>query len=416
MMRGSSNARPRHGARRLALPLLLLLLLFCGAVRVAHGFAFVPVMSSFAKQDTSGSKMQSRLVCQQGGGYLASEPTVALHQSVIETVRRAGAGETWFAYLGATTDANLEDNCPFPIISGRLINGVSYGCYWRWNQGRWAETADNRTLPLYIKGVGVTFYIGNTFEKPQSATVVYYGQASGFPSFFDAADMAPRDRRPGMMFGQDLILRGVSDTSTWSDNLAVGGYSYAGYRWSPVAGVSQWNASAQAASKVNFWAACQVQAPSRTMYEMTNTSSALQKNWWIIFFVVLFVVTLVVFLIVALCQDDEDMDEPPEDAPEWAQQETHETLRPKSFVSTRSFRGNTYEDDNDNEKSNDYRRSSSNSGDGGRRRSSDDGYAPQQQHQEMRQASNTGGSQRHVRPPNDYDDDAHVRQSQNNWM
>lgn len=455
-MRGSLSKRARNvssrPARMVATASLTLLLLFCEAAHVAHGWAFVPVVHNFAVKETTASVVQSRLVCQEGGGYIAAEPTALLHQSVVQTVRAAGAADTWYTFLGGDSHANAALNCPKPIAIDEL-SGASYGCYWRWNQGRWTEMDDARALPLYIGGVGVTFFIGNTYKVPLSSSVTFYGQTGGFPIFFDTAAVADRDKRPGMLFGKNLVAVGKSDTSTWSDNLESGGYSYAGYTYNSVVGVSRWNADAQTASKADFWTVCQAQTPSRTMYELENTSSGLQENWWVIFFVILFVVMLVVFFIIACCQDDEDMDEPPEDAPVWAQEETQQTKRTKSFVSTRSFRRNDYgdEDDDDDEgarcdNNNNHRRGSTSSDanneqqQGGFRdcrRGSDDNYKndeeQQQQQQDPRGVPNTAGSHRQLgrqngstynmpqsqlgQPSqNGYANDGNINQSENNWM
>ncbi|KPI89662.1 hypothetical protein ABL78_1243 [Leptomonas seymouri] len=344
-MRGGSNRRMQGAPPRsqIALLNLVLLLFLCEAAHIAHGFAFVPITASFAVPDPSASRSQARLLCLNSGGHVAGEPTATLHQSVINTVRAAGAGEIWHAFLGADTKANQRLNCPLPITEASTINGVSYGCYWRWNEGRWTATGDDTTLPLSIYAVGVTFFIGNIWRKPSSSTITLYGPTGGFPTFFDRTNEVEGNRRPGMLFGQDLITSGVSNTATWSDNLASGGSSYAGYTYNNIAGASEWNETAQLDSKAFFWAVCQIQAPTRAMYEASDTSSALQQRWWCIFFIILFIVMLVAFIVVACCQEDEEMDEPPEDAPDWAQQETQETKRTKSFVSTRSFHGNNYD-------------------------------------------------------------------------
>lgn len=399
-----------------------LVLLLCEVAHVAHAFAFVPVITSFAVQETSGTRVQTRLTCQEGGGYVAGEPTAALHLSVIQTVRAAGAGSAWYAFLGADTESSADVNCPVAAPSGGT-GGASYGCYWRWNQGRWTEMKDNASLPLYISGVGVTFFVGNTYLKPSSAFVTAYGPTGGFPSYFNGTATANRDKRPGQFFGKQLVAVGTSDASTWSDNDVTGGYSYAGYTYSSIFNSSRWSVTGRNASKANFWAVCQAQAPSRTMYELTNTTSGLQQNWWVIFLVILFVLVLIAFIIVATCQDDEDMDEPPEDAPEWAQEETQATKRTKSFVSTRSFHGKTYDEEADcsNQRerdSGDYderrsgkngrerRGSTSSDADShhsseagtfrGRRRSNEGDYQSPAKPQQQQQQPSTAGSTRHL--------------------
>jgi hypothetical protein len=411
-LKAAATAATTTFSLRRGIVLLLLPLLLCEAAAVAHGFAFAPVIASFATAETSANKLQSRLACQQGGGYIAGEPTAALHESVIQTVRSAGAGDTWYAFLGADTEASPAQNCPQPITAGSDAGGASYGCYWRWNQGRWVEMADNTALPLYNHSTGVTFYIGNTYKTPVSTAVKFYGATGGFPIFFDYAATEAGNRRPGMLFGKELLVVGKSDTSTWSDNLGAGGYSYAGYSFSSIVGVSVWNSTAQASTKPYFWAICQTQAPSRTMYELANTSSGLQENWWVIYFVVLFVVMFVIFLVAAVCQDDEDMDEPPEDAPVWAQQEMQSAKRTKSFVSTRSFHGNAHnnEDDNDdganrvvrrgqNNTNGEARRGSTSSDASSRRsnrRGSEGDYQGYEAQQQQRQALSTAGSHHHL--------------------
>ncbi|AYU77199.1 hypothetical protein, unknown function [Leishmania donovani] len=344
-MQLSRPAAPHHvgGARHCRLVVLsvavLLVVLLSHGVEHAQGFAFVPVVNTFARPEGSGHKIESRLVCQEGGGYIAGEPTAAAHTAVIEAARGAGAGTEWYAYLGASTDASPAGDCPPPLTEHILGSGagLSFGCYWRWNQGRWTETDDNPELPLHISNVGVTFYIGNYFGEPTSPSVNVYGVQSGFPSWFNATAPKKSQLRPSSMFGQDLLAVGNGDTSTWSDNKASGGYTYAGFLFSSVYNGSRWKEESQRASRAFFWAVCQTQGPSRMMYELHNTSSSVQNNWWVIFFSILMVLCLVVFIVTACCQDNEGMDEPPEDAPEWAQEETNQATRTKSFVSTRSF-------------------------------------------------------------------------------
>ncbi|XQJ25667.1 hypothetical protein NXY56_001607 [Leishmania guyanensis] len=336
---------PHHmdGARRrrpttLSVAMLLLVLLSYG-VEYVQGFAYVPVVTTFVRPDRSGDKMESRLLCQEGGGYIAGEPTAALHTAVIQAARGAGAATEWYAYLAASTNANPLINCPPPLVDHVIGSGAgaSFGCYWRWNQGRWSEMDDNPDLPLYISHVGVTFYAGNYFLEPLSPSVSVYGVQGGFPSWFNKTEPLKSQLRPSAMFGQDLLAVGNGDASTWSDNKASGGYSYAGFSFSAIYNSSKWNADAQKASQANFWAVCQAQGSSRMMYEQQDTSSKLQSLWWVVFFVALLVLCFVVFVLAACCQDNENMDEPPEDAPEWAQEETKQVTHTKSFVSTRSF-------------------------------------------------------------------------------
>ncbi|KAG5484090.1 hypothetical protein LSCM1_05945 [Leishmania martiniquensis] len=331
------------GSRRRRLVALsvvaLLVVLLSDGAEYAEGFVFVPLINTFARPERSGSKSQSRLLCQEAGASLAGEPTAAAHAAVIQAVRSAGAGTEWYAFLSASTDANPVFNCPPPLTeqSSGSFGGQSFGCYWRWNHGRWLEADDDAQLPLYREGAGVTFYAGNYFEKPASASVKVYGPYGGFPSWFNGTAPVKSQLRPSSMFGQDLLAVGIGDTSSWSDNRASGGYDYAGFSFSRFYNRSKWDAGAQRASRANFWAACQTQAPSRILYEGVDTSSDLQKNWWSIFLGFLLVLCFVAFVVTACCQDNENMDEPPEDAPEWAQEETNQIAHTKSFVSTRSF-------------------------------------------------------------------------------
>ncbi|KAK7198871.1 hypothetical protein NESM_000853600 [Novymonas esmeraldas] len=329
--------RRRHGAL-LSVAALVVLLLSHG-VEQARGFAYVPVVNTFARVDTSGNKVESRLVCQEGGGYIAGEPTAAAHTAVIQAVRGAGAGTEWYAYLGASTHDNPPPSCPPPLsqqVPG-TPGGASFGCYWRWNQGRWTETDDNPALPLYVSHVGVTFYVGNYYADPSTSVVTVYGPQGNFPTWFNHTTPKTSQNRPSAMFGQELLSVGNGDASSWSDNENSGGYSYASFLFSTIYNTSRFNPTAKAATMSKFWAVCQTQGPSRMMYESQNTSSDLQNRWWVIFFVILLVLCLVAFIVTACCQDHEDMDEPPEDAPEWAQEETQQATRTKSFVSTRSF-------------------------------------------------------------------------------
>ncbi|KAG5505325.1 hypothetical protein JIQ42_07533 [Leishmania sp. Namibia] len=342
--RGGSAASDHGSAiRRSRLAVLsvsvLLVVLLSGNVEHAQGFAFAPLINTFAKPERSGSKSGSRLLCQESGGSIAGEPTAAAHAAVIQAVRDAGAGAEWYAYLAASTTANPTFNCPPPLTEQVLGSaaGQSFGCYWRWNHGRWSEMDDDPNLPLYMKGAGVTFYVGNYFAKPQSGSVKVYGPYGGFPSWFNQTAPADSQLRPSAMFGQDLLVVGSGDTSTWSDNRDSGGYDYAGFSFSRFYNRSSWDAEAQRATRVNFWAACQTQGPSRVVYESPDTSSKVQNNWWVIFFSFLTLLCLVAFIVTACCQDNEDMDEPPEDAPAWAQEETNRATHTKSFVSTRSF-------------------------------------------------------------------------------
>ncbi|GET86984.1 hypothetical protein, unknown function [Leishmania tarentolae] len=306
----------------------------------AHSFAFVPVVNTFAMPEKSGNKMESRFACQDSGGYMAGEPTTATHLSVIEAVRGAGAGVEWYAYLGASTDDSLANECPPPVTEHAVGSGLgqSFGCYWRWNQGRWTETDDNPELPLHIPKVGVTFYVGNYFRLPSSPSLTVYGVQGGFPSWFNATSSKQSELRPNSMFGQDLVAVGRGDTSSWSDNQASGGYSYAGFIFGSIYNTSIWDLKAQKSSQMFFWSVCQTQAPSALLFELEDTSSVVQNIWWVIFFAIIMVLCTIAFCVTVHCQEDESMDEPPEDAPEWAKEETNKTTRTKSFVSTRSFR------------------------------------------------------------------------------
>ncbi|KAG5509618.1 hypothetical protein JKF63_06323 [Porcisia hertigi] len=333
------HVRGTRRGRLNAFSVLVVLVVLLGyAVTYVQGFAFFPVINTFAVRETSGNKLESRIACQEGGGFLASEPTAALHAAVIQAARTAGAGAEWYAYLGASTRGNSPAHCP-PALPDQIAGisaGQSFGCYWRWDQGRWSQMEDEPALPLFRKNVGVTFSIGNYFSAPASP-VILSGMQNGFPSWFDRGATVVSVRRPGPMFGQDLLAVGTEDTSTWSDNEDSGGYSYAGYSFGLYYNTSRWNPSAKAASKEKFWAVCQVQGPTRDGYEMPDTSKSLENRWWVIFFVILMVVCFVLFIVTACCQENEDMDEPPEDAPEWAREETEDVTHTKSFVSTRSF-------------------------------------------------------------------------------
>lgn len=327
--------------------LAALTVLLAQPVTVVNGFAFVPVLSFFTKPDPTGDKARSQHICAEGGGFIVAEPSASLHERVIEEAKKAGAGEEWYAYLGSSThDRQSETSCPNALVNAPTsAQGATDGCRWRWNQGRWAEMPDDTTLPYYIPKVGVTHFMGNYYALPGGSSASHIGPKGDFPHWFDLTNADLSERRPNGMNGQDLLLVGTGSTTRWSDNLATGGYTYAGYTYSnSVLGIA-FDEAAQAATKDKFYAICYTQGSSRASMEQYDTSNVIELNWWAIYLVLLFVICLIAVIVIGVCQEREDMDEPPEDAPAWAEEQVKETKQTKQFVSHRSLR--QHDDDGD---------------------------------------------------------------------
>ncbi|CCW61825.1 unnamed protein product [Phytomonas sp. EM1] len=320
---------PLGPRRYLWLPLFLLLLSRL-AVPV-EGLEFATVVNFFALQDPLATKENSETLCKGMGGFLATEPTPAAHAAVVAAAQEAGGGNEWYAFLGADTRDPTRKFCPKPFPEEFHHGGATCDCYWRWNQGRWRELQDDRTRRFFTPGIGVTFFIGNHFRLEASEV----GPVSGFASYFPAPSTTDAERRPNCLLGNDLLAIGNGAGSIWSDNLATGGYSYAGYAYSEVISLCVWNESARAATKSKFLAICEIQAPTRGISEVDVHDAAPESTWWVVYFSLLFVALFIIFLIVWRCQDREDGDEPLEEAPDWVQQEAGGLVRSKSCVSQR---------------------------------------------------------------------------------
>ncbi|KAK7198310.1 hypothetical protein NESM_000788800 [Novymonas esmeraldas] len=314
-------------------------LVLCCVSTGARGYDYVPVTSIMFAGSTGGVRSADAATCLEHGGYLASEATAFLHEADVQAIEQEGL-TTYYSFLGGgilqapTMESNEFGFCPFdardpdfrvsvfPQTSGNLSV-----CYWRWSVGRWLEMPSSSGLPYDIGKVGIIFYRG------YSSSDQY--RVNGFPSFFPYTASVPH---PNAYLGHQLVLTrnaAYPNKAVWVDNWASGGYSYAGI-------TAEFPAGSTPASTLKDWkVVCQSQGPLRLNYEMANTTSQLQERWWAIYFTILFVLCLITFLVVALCQEREDMDEPPEDAPEWAEKETAQRSVSHRYVSQRSFRRDT---------------------------------------------------------------------------
>lgn len=310
----------------------------------AHGYAFVPITSIMFDGTSSGSAAGDKATCLTKGGYLATEATAVLHSADIAVVQQnIGAATTFYAYLGGginyvwSNAGGYPGWCPYistdpelPTDIREATMGNTADCLYRWNVGRWQMMTSDVNVEVDQVHAGIAFYKGQNAGG---------GSIFGFPMFFHQSSVP---QRPGINQGRYVVLYQNTDQTSaglqpeWSDNYGMGGYTYAG-----PSGV--YTAAASQATLSSFVTLCQGQGPFRLNYEDPNAStpqrSALQYVWWVIFLVILFVLCLIAFLIIACCQEREDMDEPPEDAPEWAEQETEERNVSKRYVSQRSFRG-----------------------------------------------------------------------------
>lgn len=338
LIRSGAAMRRRMCATCVASPLGVLLPLLVWCACMTDAFVAVPVNGYFVRSDTSGDKEMSIQRCAERGGTLAAEPTSVAHSIVIEQAQKAGKTDVWYAYLGSSLWANPHpNNCPAP---GRGAYG-STGCYWRWDQGRWPDMVDDESLEFFMLAVGVTHFIGNFYSiGGEGARAV-----GGFPSYFPGAGASFDVRRPNVMAGNDLLAVGApGGTSTWSDNLAIGGYTYAGAQLKELSfSQSVFSSSAQAETTKDFLAICVTYTPSRAQNEVPDTSSTVEKNWWVILFVLVFVTCTIIFIVIACCQDREGTGLP-EDAPEWVEDESRAAKRTRSYISQRSFRSSAGEE------------------------------------------------------------------------
>ena len=321
----------------LATALAIAALLCIGSVR---GFDFVPITSLYYAGASTGSTAGDSAACLSKGGYLATEATEVLHSADIAAIKNAiGDTTIFYAYLGGGVNlqrgnqGGVPNFCPwstydpeYPSYIAIASSGYPDDCVYRWRVGRWEEMTSDAGQEPDEAHAGVAFY------KGQNSGI---GAIYGFPTWWLRANSL---NRPGISRGRYLLLFQNSETMNaglppqWTDNYGLNGYTYAEVPYNPEAGRKTLS---------SFYTVCQNQGPFRLNYEdpraSTSQKSDLQYVWWVIFFVILFVLCLIAFLVIAFCQEREDMDEPPEDAPEWAEQETEERRVSKSYVSQRSF-------------------------------------------------------------------------------
>ncbi|CCW66773.1 unnamed protein product [Phytomonas sp. Hart1] len=302
---------------------------------MAEGIQFVPVLSFLAFKDPVASKQSSHGLCQGIGGYLATTPTAATHAAMVDTAREVAGQGAWFAHLGASTLDPTRTNCPRPLTEEFPYGGATSDCYWRWNQGRWRELPDDASRRFYTPGLGITFFIGNYYDLNASDVGLVHGFISHFEN--NREGLTPADHRPNCLLGNDLLVVGSEKGVEWSDNLDVGGYSYAGYNYSNVVSGCGWNTAAREATKDEFLAVCEIQVPTPLFSEIEKHVTSPTDKWWIPYFIVSFLVCLILFIIVWRCQDREDEDEPLDEVPEWVEMEAEGLMRSKSFVSQRAI-------------------------------------------------------------------------------
>ncbi|KAG5511620.1 hypothetical protein JKF63_07216 [Porcisia hertigi] len=323
-----------HGAVLVVTTVLLALL--GGGTAGVRAYNFVPVISIFYVPGSSGTRSEDVGMCLDRGGYLATEATAALHEADVQTLESEGF-TTYYAFLGGAVEQQWHMEsfevgfCPFSNGDPDIWRDTSFSqaigdnnnCYWRWSTGRWMDMPSTSGLPNDEDKRGIIFYQG------QSA-LGFDRQVNGFPLFFP---FDPPMYHPNVRLGHNLLLyRGGVHTkqAVWGDTYARGGFTYGdNFVGSP---------ELVAATLKDWRLLCQAQGPLRLSYEMVDTTSQVQDRWWAIYFVIFFVLCLITFLVVALCQEREDMDEPPEDAPEWAELETARRAVSRRYVSQRSFR------------------------------------------------------------------------------
>ncbi|KPA75454.1 hypothetical protein ABB37_08371 [Leptomonas pyrrhocoris] len=308
-----------------------------------RGFAYVPITSVFYAGKSTGTNAGDERMCLSKGGYLATEATAVLHNADIAAMQNAiGTATEFYAYLGGginlfrSKQGGVPGFCPWawadPETPSYILNphtGDLRDCLYRWRAGRWRMMTSDEGEIADEAHSGVSFYKGRNN---------YQGALSGFPTWWYNANVFVI--RPGVIGGRYVVLFQNGETTSanltpmWTDNFGLGGYTYAGG--------SVFESDAVLGKLPFFQTICQGQGPFRLNYEdpraSTPQKSDLQYVWWVIFFVILFVLCLIAFLIIACCQEREDMDEPPEDAPEWAEKETEARDVSKRYVSQRSFR------------------------------------------------------------------------------
>ncbi|KAG5487456.1 hypothetical protein LSCM1_07411 [Leishmania martiniquensis] len=315
----------------------LVTVLLCYSATGARGYNFVTITSLFYVPGATGTRYEDEGMCLERGGYLATEATAVLHEADVQALESEGFA-TYYAFLGGGIvqpwhmESFERGFCPFSSKDPDIwtdtpysqTNGDNNNCYWRWSAGRWIAMPSSSGLPYDEDKTGIVFYRGQN-------ALGYDRRVNGFPLFFPFG--LPM-YHPNVQLGHNLVLyRGGQHTAeaVWGDTYARGGFTYGdNFAGDP---------ELVAATLKDWKLLCQTQGPLRLNYEVPNTSSQLQERWWAIYFAILVVLCLITFLVVALCQEREDMDEPPEDVPEWAEKETAQRTVSHRYVSQRSFRG-----------------------------------------------------------------------------
>lgn len=322
--------------------LAVLLFLLSSTVSV-YGYEYVTIINIFEREVATASKVVTRLSCREGGGFMATEATEVLHEAGLQVAINAGKGDGYYAYLGGgivntgtVGDAKWCFHSSYdPAALPNEPSSLDYPkCNFRWTEGRWSEFGLSTSSSTFDEPyTGVVFFHCNRVLTDNTNGCGPYGNFPlYFPNYMKAGSVF--GAKPGLLYGFEVLWISNSSTATWSDSYATGGYSY--YGSTTITAIYYPDNAAKTLD--NFFAICQAQGPSRSSMEMENTSSDLQNRWWAIFFAILFVLCLISFIVAAVCQEREDMDEPPEDAPEWAQQEANSRLVSKSYISQRSFR------------------------------------------------------------------------------
>jgi hypothetical protein len=320
------------------------------SIASVHGYDFVPITSLYYGGPSTGSSAGDSGKCLSSGGYLATEATAVLHEADISAIHDAiGTTADFYAYLGGGINmqrfkqGGVSGFCPWiesdpeaPKSMPAWDTGKDDDCLYRWRVGRWELMTSDVGATADEQHAGVAFYKGQN---------IFTTSPYGFPTWWLTSGF----ERPSVLKGRYVVLFQNSETGAtpeaprWTDNYGLGGYTYAN-------GIS-FSAAVSATTLQYFHIVCQNQGPFRLNYEdpraSTPQKSQLQNVWWVIFLVILFVLCLIAFLIIACCQEREDMDEPPEDAPEWAETETAERSVSKRYVSQRSFESRSFDDDDD---------------------------------------------------------------------
>ncbi|EPY22004.1 hypothetical protein STCU_08392 [Strigomonas culicis] len=323
-------------------------------VGVTTAYQFAPVLTSFTVSDSTDSYAAALASCGARGGYLGTEPNTAMRTHHAE-LGGAAKGAVWYAFLGANVEApDITPLCKDSYMTNPTDTASPGDCIYRWKMGRYLDFTDDSTFigtKWYYRS-GISFYRGTLATTSTTDctytinnTLLPCGPISGFSSFFMTSSTAPSGtdsgtyiaNRPGFDNGHYLVLVGTGTSTVWSDNEPSGGYTYKGATSS--GSTYTLSTAGIAGTSTDFISLCDAQAPSRIMIEpYTDPDSKSNLMWWVIFLCILFFLLGLSFVILACCQEREDMDEPPEDAPEWAQHEASQVMKTKRYVSQNSFR------------------------------------------------------------------------------